>query len=867
MWRDGGIVTLVEHEMLHFHGLERAKGSIGAATLEVTKPLRDWFGRLHPVTVALAAALLAWCLLGSVAAWLLARDHGDVLQSARDELMAISTTGAAFVDRELGTLDLVVSLGRQEVAGGQMGIAQLHQWLQRQAAHSAQLESLRTEAIIDPTGRIVQASDPAAVGMDLSDRAYFWVHRDDPSAGMFIDEPLISRTLPHRRIVPISWSLHGPRGEFAGVVAVIASWRPFADVFAKLVTRPLRSVSLIDRDGKVLAVDARYWSDSDLTPEMAPFLAGPDVRLPIVAGTAISDGKLFARADVQGVGLRVVAGAPLEAILRSWRLRIYLTAAVTAVLGLGTGLVFGLLHRYVGTLRFSAADARAAQIRAEAGDRAKAQFLAAMSHEIRTPMTGVLGMADLLSSEELSPRQHSYVQSILTSGRHLLSIINDILDFSRADAGGLVLEQIDFSVEQLLEQTRSIMAPQARERGLGLDFDVDPSAPKVLCGDPTRLRQILVNLIGNGLKFTVKGGVRVRYRYPRDADERPSCRFEVEDSGIGIAPERQAELFRAFMQADLSTTRRYGGSGLGLAICRQLVDAMGGRIGVDSVPGQGSVFWLELPLAPGTAPVVNVVSKVASVQRPLRILVAEDVEINRDLLQATLTAKGHELTMVSNGQEAVVQAAAGTFDVILMDVQMPVMDGIQATRRIRALPTPAGLVPIMALTANVMDAERDRCLQAGMNLVLTKPIVWPDVFDALATVTAGHNPKEQVVPAHDPAPPSAESLLDQDRIDGLGKMAGPVKLAEFLRGAIASAESLFAEIATQRDSPPDLAQAAHRLAGTAPSFGLQRIGSIAREVELCANDGRPIGELIDELEAVVATTRAELERSGYVAGH
>jgi len=391
-------------------------------------------------------------------------------------------------------------------------------------------------------------------------------------------------------------------------------------------------------------------------------------------------------------------------------------------------------------------EAESARVAAEAATRAKSDFLAAMSHEIRTPMTAVLGMADLLAAEEMTEQQQGYVAVALASGRHLLAVINDILDLSRIEVGGVEFERVDFRLAEILEQARSLLASQALERGLALSLALDEGLPPVVRGDPTRLRQVLLNLVGNALKFTHEGEVAVSASRGRPAVDQAHAadhvRFEVRDTGIGILPEGQAGLFEPFSQGDRSTARRYGGTGLGLAICRRLVEAMGGMIGVASEPGRGSLFWFEIPLELGATPAVameRVRPDPVSIP-PLRVLVAEDVATNRLLLGAMLGRYGHKATFAQNGVEAVGLAAEGSFDLVLMDVQMPIVDGLEAARRIRQLPPPTSSVPILGLTANIMEEERRQCLEAGMNVILTKPVVWPELFAALANFTSRRVP-------------------------------------------------------------------------------------------------------------------------------
>ncbi|MCH7937229.1 MAG: response regulator [Proteobacteria bacterium] len=371
-----------------------------------------------------------------------------------------------------------------------------------------------------------------------------------------------------------------------------------------------------------------------------------------------------------------------------------------------------------------------AKEQAEKAAELKSEFVAVVSHEVRTPMNGVLGMAHLLEDMNLDSEQRECVDTIVSSGEALLIIIDGLLDVSKLEAGKLELERIPFVLEDVVAQSMAVMAPRAEEKGLSFTSDIDPALPAVLIGDPHRLRQVLLNLLSNAVKFTDQGSVSVEVEPSMNTGDEVIVTFAVADTGQGISPEAKEKLFADYTQASVEIARKSGGTGLGLSICRSLVGLMGGEIAIESVIDEGSTVSFTAEFAIGDAADADLLrhrpeappEAAKAPSRPLRILQVEDNRTNRDVAERILARAGHDVISVENGAEALDVIETGGFDIVLMDRDMPVMDGIEATRRIRALDGPLAAIPIVGITASALTRQIDECLDAGMNVCLTKPV-------------------------------------------------------------------------------------------------------------------------------------------------
>ena len=551
------------------------------------------------------------------------------------------------------------------------------------------------------------------------------------------------------------------------------------------------------------------------------------------------------------------------------------------------GLSFDVTERKRAEAALQAATraAEAARIEAERASEAKSEFLAAMSHEIRTPLNGILGYADLLlEGHRHSPEDRHRLELIQGSGAALLTVVNDILDFSKIEAGQLELDPITFPLHGLVDNTVSIVRGSALKSPLGIACRLDPGLPAFVLGDASRLRQVLLNLLNNAVKFTPEGSVTLSVRHEGTralptGETVEAMRFCVADTGIGIAPEQRERLFKRFSQVDGSISRRFGGSGLGLAICRHLVTMMGGEIGVESRVGIGSTFWftLELPRREAPPELLAVESGAAvgdgpapepssskppalGAAAPARLLLVEDVGINQELARAVLEIKGHRVDVVEDGSDAVaaVREAAGgpePYDLVLMDVQMPGMDGLTATRLIRALPSPACEVPVVAMTANVLPQQIADLEAAGMDGHVGKPFKRLELYAAIDR-WVGHERRRRSADAA-PAEPVAivreGAILDTQAFATLSQRIGPMRTQSLLMLLEAELRARFAVTDLQSVETLDraqLAQDAHAMVSAAGTLGFAGMSGLCREIEAACRSGTELGPLVRRLAAL-----------------
>lgn len=649
-----------------------------------------------------------------------------------------------------------------------------------------------------------------------------------------------------RRLDEIGREIRQPLEDLAAAPGNGAGRKARADRLTELASRRLAQLSTVPAGPGPANPPSAAGTSATGAAAAAAERRQTSSRLAALTDRMIASRERAVRNAARSLGVRIVSARNIVLFLL-----ISIVVLVTVVVWLALGY---LTHRGRVEMRL-----REATRHAEEASKAKSEFLAAMSHEVRTPLTGILGYTELLLDEALTATQQDHVNRLQTAAVSLSALVDDILDFSKIEAGEIEIAPAPFAPGRLIEDCLSITAVTAEKKRLELRREIDPALPVALLGDEPRLRQVLLNLLHNAVKFTRQGSVTLRVWQETGPGEARRIRFEVADTGVGIPREKLHRLFHHFSQASASIQHEYGGTGLGLAISRRLVELMGGEIGVESEEARGSTFWftVELPLAGAVQH-----EALEEVRTPGlaggRVLLAEDARQNRDLVRTMLEKQGFRVDAVRDGAEAVAALRSASYDLVLMDIQMPRMDGATATRKIRRMQGPAGTVPILAMTANVLAEQLQSFKRAGINDHIAKPFRQALLIDKIRRcLNAERDRKSAIAAAAAPAPACNRIALDE-----LRELMGEDWVRASLRRLTQRLEETFADpAAAAPEGAPGrerLMRRAHRIVADAGQLGFSELSECFSALEeACAGEG--------ELAPVLARARAAADHAAIEA--
>ena len=842
-----------------------------------TLPRRRLFAAVGALALALIATIAGTNLI------FLGNLRESTLQTAETNLARYSLTLAENADRSFKSVDLVLSsiadyIVRKGVLDDDsyrvaVSDREMHFLLREKIAGLPQIDAL---TVIDARGKLLNFSRYWPIpDVNVSDRDYFKALKVDDGPQSFVSEPVQNRGNGTWNVY-LARRLNDPQGHFMGLLLGAISVPYFENFFGSTSLGLDTTISLMREDGLLLA---HFPPNNEIGNPSSGFgqralAAGGTIR---EIGRKDRTMRLRAARMLPGYPALVVVSQSEDNALQSWRGMAMLMIAMSLISAIAVIVAAAMIarrwNRHEDLIRA-----------AEGANAAKTTFLAMMSHEIRTPMNAVLGMATTLLETHLNAEQRRYVVAIHNAGDSLLEILNDILDFSKLEAGQLTLEHIAFSAEALVQNTLSIIGPRATAKSLAIRSINDPMLPPALVGDAGRIRQVLLNLVSNAVKFTAAGEIVVATRCIAIDHEAATIEWTVSDSGIGIAPERIGALFTNFVQADNSINRRFGGSGLGLAICKRLTEQMGGEIGVTSTPGKGSVFSfrLTLPVAEAIAvPEQNdetayaaLRARIAAIGRPLRTLIVDDNPTNRLVAAKMLRDFDIQTDTACDGAEAVTAANRFSYDLILMDVRMPEMDGFQATRTIRARGGRLASIPVIAFTANAFPEDIQACHDAGMNDLVVKPARKKALVDAILRTLPGPATTERLteraapplmIAETEPVVSRSAEELDRAAFEELAEEIGHDGACEIRAVFFAETEArlkLLRRLSLDADRAR-IGREAHSLKSAAATFGYRRLANLARQIETSAEQlsRQRYLELLDEVDRAYAAGRALDRRS------